>query len=102
MDRLANMIEGVEGVVKWFDTRKGYGFIGGPDGLDVFAHYSVIDGGGFRALKDGSTVTFDAVYDAARGKLGWRATRVYRTPEIETGAQIGEYHQPPAAPLEGA
>lgn len=67
-------IEGVEGVVKWFDPRKGFGFIIGPEGQDIFVHYSVIQGEGFRALKDGSSV----VYDATRSDKGWKATRVTR------------------------
>lgn len=60
------------GTVKWFDPRKGFGFIVGPEGQDVFVHYSVIMGDGFRALKDGSEVE----YDAAQSDKGWRATRV--------------------------
>lgn len=67
----------VEGVVKWFDPRKGFGFIVGPEGQDIFAHYSVIQGDGFRVLKDGSPV----VYDATRSDKGWKATRVVRAPD---------------------
>ena len=36
-------LEGIDGVVKWFDQRKGFGFIVGPEGQDIFTHYSVID-----------------------------------------------------------
>lgn len=70
-------LEGVEGVVKWFDPRKGFGFIVGPQGQDIFAHFSVIVGEGFRALKDGSTVT----YDAALTDKGWKATKIVRGPD---------------------
>ena len=49
------------GKVKWFDPKKGYGFIIGEAGQDVFVHYSSIHGEGFRALKDGETVTYDLV-----------------------------------------
>lgn len=70
-------LESVEGVVKWFDPRKGYGFIVGPQGQDIFAHFSVIEGEGFRALKDGSSVT----YDATNTDKGWKATRIVRGPE---------------------
>ena len=41
------------GKVKWFDPKKGYGFIIGDQGQDVFVHYTAIVGDGFRALKDG-------------------------------------------------
>jgi len=72
-------IEGIEAIVKWFDPRKGYGFIVGPDGTDVFTHFSVINGEGFRVLKDGSSVHYDAV----KTDKGWRATRVTRLEEVE-------------------
>ncbi len=71
----ADSISALEGLVKWFDPRKGFGFIVGPDGQDIFVHYSVIQGDGFRVLKDGSTV----VYDASRSDKGWKATRVQRS-----------------------
>ena len=47
------------GNVKWFDVRKGYGFILGPQGEDVFVHYSNIEGLGFRALREGEHVEFE-------------------------------------------
>ncbi|MEM0983398.1 MAG: cold shock domain-containing protein [Planctomycetota bacterium] len=62
------------GEVKWFDPRKGYGFIIGPDGQDIFAHYTVIGGDGFRVLRDGASV----IYDAECSDKGWKATRVVR------------------------
>jgi CspA family cold shock protein len=49
------------GDVKWFDTKKGYGFIHGPEGQDVFVHYSNIDGGGFRCLREGEHVEFELI-----------------------------------------
>ncbi|MBK7405743.1 MAG: cold shock domain-containing protein [Phycisphaerales bacterium] len=67
-------LDGVEGQVKWFDPRKGFGFIVGPEGQDIFVHYSCIEGDGFRVLKDGSPV----VYDAEESDKGWKATRVSR------------------------
>lgn len=48
------MAERQTGVVKWFDTSKGYGFIQRPEGDDVFVHYRAIRGDGFRTLEGGS------------------------------------------------
>jgi len=62
------------GTVKWFDTKKGFGFIIGPEGQDVFVHFSTIEGDGFRSLKDGEAVD----YDIAQGAKGFSATRVKR------------------------
>lgn len=73
-------LSGVDGTVKWFDSKKGYGFIIGPEGQDIFVHFSKIEGEGFRSLKDGSPVT----YDAALTDKGWQASRVARRdgPEV--------------------
>lgn len=49
------------GNVKWFDTKKGYGFILGPEGKDVFVHYSSIEGDGFRSLREGEPVQYELV-----------------------------------------
>jgi CspA family cold shock protein len=86
-------LEAVEGVVKWFDPRKGYGFIPAPDGRDVFVHYSVIQGEGFRVLKDGAAVTYDAV----RTEKGWKATRVIRNESVQVkppGKSSGTHNSP--------
>ena len=47
------------GSVKWFNDRKGYGFIEQEDGSDVFVHHSGINGNGFKSLREGDRVTFD-------------------------------------------
>lgn len=76
----SNTLVAVNGIVKWFDPRKGFGFIIGPDAQDIFVHFTVIEGDGFRVLKDGSKV----IYDAEHNEKGWRATRVHReVPEGE-------------------
>lgn len=72
-------ITDAQGVVKWFDPKKGYGFIIGPQNQDIFVHYTKIDGEGFRVLKDGSTVA----YDAELTERGWHASRVTRSESLE-------------------
>ena len=47
------------GTVKWFNEKKGYGFIEQEDGQDVFVHFSGITGSGFKTLQEGDRVTFD-------------------------------------------
>ena len=49
------------GTVKWFNESKGFGFITQDDGADVFAHYSEIQGDGFKSLAEGDVVSFDVV-----------------------------------------
>ncbi|MHC4423702.1 MAG: cold-shock protein [Planctomycetota bacterium] len=61
-----------EGTVKWFNQRKGYGFISAADGRDIFVHYSNISGEGFKSLAEGDSVSFDIV----DGEKGPRAENV--------------------------
>ena len=61
-----------EGTVKWFNPRKGYGFITSEDGKDIFVHYADISGEGYRTLVEGDAVNFDIV----DGEKGLRAENV--------------------------
>jgi CspA family cold shock protein len=72
-----------QGKVKWFDPKKGYGFIVGPAGQDVFVHYSQILGDGFRSLKDGEEVNYELV----QGDKGWQARGVQRAVESSANAK---------------
>ncbi|MGL5544558.1 MAG: cold-shock protein [Cetobacterium sp.] len=56
----------MKGTVKWFNQEKGFGFITGEDGKDVFAHFSQIQKDGFKTLNEGEEVTFD-VTEGAKG-----------------------------------
>lgn len=60
------------GKVKWFSNSKGYGFIEQEGGEDVFVHYSVIQGDGFKSLEEGQNVQFDVV----QGEKGPQAANV--------------------------
>lgn len=66
------MEEKETGTVKWFSNDKGYGFISREEGEDVFVHYSAIQGGGFRTLREGQRVEFNV----EEGPKGLRATDV--------------------------
>ena len=72
-----------DGVVKWFDARKGFGFICGPEGgKDIFVHYSCIEGEGFRSLKDGEPVNYELV-DSDKGPQARNVRRQSDAPSSE-------------------
>lgn len=63
-----------KGTVKWFNADKGFGFITQENGQDVFAHFSAIQGEGFKTLDEGQAVTFDV----EEGQRGLQATNIFK------------------------
>ena len=63
------------GIVKWFDERKGYGFIEQEEGPDVFVHHSGINATGFKSLNEGDNVTFD-VGQGQKGPAAENVTKI--------------------------
>ena len=64
----------MQGTVKWFNAKKGYGFISDAEGNEVFVQFSALNMDGFKELKDGETVEFDVV----EGEKGPQAANVVR------------------------
>jgi len=62
------------GKVKWFDNKKGFGFIAQSEGKDVFVHHSSIVGNGYKTLNEGEEV----VFDVETGEKGLKAQNVHR------------------------
>lgn len=62
----------VKGKVKWFNEKKGFGFLEQPGGADVFVHFSAIKSSGFKTLAEGQEVTFDV----EQGQKGPQALNV--------------------------
>ena len=62
------------GIVKWFNRKKGFGFIANDDGLDVFVHFSEITGSESPKLNEGDLVIFDMV----QGEMGPKACKVVK------------------------
>ena len=63
-----------DGTVRWFDEKKGFGFISNDNGTDIFVHYTNIAGDGFKTLAEGDVVEFDIV----KGEKGPKAENVIR------------------------
>jgi len=61
-----------EGVVRWFNNAKGYGFLGREGGEDVFVHYTAIQKDGYKGLKEGDKVGYDVI----QGEKGLQADKV--------------------------
>jgi len=74
------------GTVKWFDCKKGFGFVVDEAGQDVFIHYTVIEGEGFRRLRDGERIS----YEVTRGPKGLSAINVRRLDPVAGGQSAGD------------
>ncbi len=61
-----------QGIVKWFNAAKGFGFISRQSGEDVFVHFSAIQSEGYRSLQEGQAVEFNVT----KGAKGWQAENV--------------------------
>ena len=68
------------GKVKWFDNKKGYGFIVHDSGKDVFVHHSSIKGIGFKTLQEGEAVDYELV-DSDKGPKALNVERLNPVPE---------------------
>lgn len=78
-------VELINGTVKWFDARRGYGFLVDEDGFDHFVHYSEIKGDGFRFLKSNDKVTFESSEDGKGRKVAKCVSlAVAENEEVET------------------
>ena len=64
-----------EGKVKWFNAKKGFGFLERDNGDDVFVHFSAIQSDGFRTLNEGDKVTFEVV-DGEKGPSAANVKRI--------------------------
>ncbi len=64
-----------KGTVKWFNSEKGYGFIQGENGEDVFVHFSAIQGEGYKTLEEGAAVEFEVI-DGAKGPQAANVTKL--------------------------
>lgn len=65
----------MQGTVKWFNAKKGYGFISDEQGNEVFVHFSALNMDGFKELKDGEQVEFE-VTDGEKGPQAANVTRI--------------------------
>lgn len=80
-----------KGTVKWFDPKKGFGFIINEQGQDVFVHYTNLDGEGFRCLRNGQIVEYEPL-NTDKGLQGRNVEIVSVKPPVVTsteGEQVG-------------
>ena len=71
---MATVMQRLEGQVKWFNNKKGYGFIVRDDANDVFVHHTAINMEGFRTLRQGDSVAYD-LYETDKGPQAQNVVR---------------------------
>jgi len=86
-----------KGHVKWFSNPKGYGFILMDDGSEVFVHHSLIEGDGYKTLKEGEEVEFELI-ESDKGKQAHKVVRLEQPSDGQSsdGAEQAEEVQQPA------
>jgi CspA family cold shock protein len=65
----------MNGKIKWFNESKGFGFITREDGVDIFVHYTSIQGNGFKTLSEGQSVSFE-IADGPKGPKAINVTKI--------------------------
>lgn len=65
----------MRGTVKWFNAKKGFGFISDEEGKDVFVHFSALNMEGFKVLEDGDSVEFEVI-DGEKGPQAANVTKL--------------------------
>jgi CspA family cold shock protein len=65
----------MNGKIKWFNESKGFGFITREDGVDIFVHYTAIQGNGFKTLSEGQSVSFE-IADGPKGPKAINVTKI--------------------------
>ncbi|MFH1702046.1 MAG: cold shock domain-containing protein [Nitrospirota bacterium] len=65
----------MNGKIKWFNESKGFGFITREDGVDIFVHYTDIQGNGFKTLSEGQSVSFE-IADGPKGPKAINVTKI--------------------------
>lgn len=82
-----------KGRVKWFDPKKGFGFVVNQDGQDVFVHYTGIEQEGFRCLRSGQMVAYEQV-QSPKGLQGWGVRVLSQPVRIETLSEQADPEKP--------
>lgn len=77
-----------KGTVKWFDPKKGFGFVVDDEGRDIFIHYTSIEGDGFRCLKSGQFIEYES-FDSGKGLQGRNVQIIEMNSETEKAVDVG-------------
>lgn len=77
------------GTVKWFDPKKGFGFIVNEQGQDVFVHYTSLEGDGFRCLRNGQEVEYEQ-FDSGKGLQGRKVMVVEQKSPMAQASEMAD------------